>query len=989
MTPDEPTSPEAGTGRIGAGEDDVEPVDGRADELDGDDPEADVPRQLPTVTAVVVAHDPSEWFEEALASLAAQDYPALVVLVVDAGSAEPIVGRVAGVLPNAYVHRIDDDPGFSTVANAATAMVEGSDFFLFCHDDIALDPDAVRQLVEEAFRSNAGIVGPKLVAWDVPDELLSVGLSADKTGVTSSFVTRAERDQEQHDAVRDVFCIPGGATLVRADLLRALDGYDEGIPFLGEDLDLCWRAQVAGARVMVVPAARARHREALDTRRPFDDRRRLLARHRLRTTLVAYGWFHLLRVLPQAALFAVGEAMVAVATGDFEHAREVLGAWPWNLRRRGDIRARRRQLARVRALPDAEVRRLQVHGSARVSAYLAGELGRSRSLGQIGVFRRRVSTRLASQSLRWTLVAWVAVGAVVLVGSRQLVGGGLPEVGGFVGFPDGPTTLLREYVNGWTAAGVPAASAAPTGMALVGLAGSVAVGAMGLVRQVAMLGLLPIGLVGIWRLAKPFDSRAARAVTLVVYASIALPYDAVGQGRWGTLVLYGATPWLLARLLRAAGDLPFVPAEDDVVRVGWRRTQPVLALGLVAAVTAAFVPVVVVVLPVLGLALSIGSLLVGGEGRRHTWRPLLYGLAASVVAVVANLPWALTVAQGSGWWTWVGVSAPTDVRFGLSALMRFDTGPVAVGLLGCSAAVAGLLPLVIGDGWRLRWAVRLWCVALAGWAVAWVAGNGVLGSAAPDAALALAPVAASLALATGIGVVAFEEDLRRAHFGLRQVVSVIAAAAVVVGTVPVLAASFNGRWHLPRADATASLSFLDQGEPSAQGDYRVLWVGSARILPLSGVAIEGDLAAAVAESSSPAVGERWSPGDESAAARATTTVRLTADGLTQRSGAELADLGIRYVVLAQRAAPTGTAELVRLPPALLTNIDQQLDLRRVAVDPAVVVYENLAWQAGVGTEDPPGSGLGSRRAVVAVQVMVWVGLMVVVVRGRRRRERRR
>ena len=39
--------------------------------------------------------------------------------------------------------------------------------------------------------------------------------------------------------------------------------------FYGDDLDLCWRAHLGGARVVVVvPAARARHREASSERRP-------------------------------------------------------------------------------------------------------------------------------------------------------------------------------------------------------------------------------------------------------------------------------------------------------------------------------------------------------------------------------------------------------------------------------------------------------------------------------------------------------------------------------------------------------------------------------------------------------------------------------------------------------------------------------------------------------------------------------------------------
>ncbi len=104
----------------------------------------------------------------------------------------------------------------------ASTMVDGAAFFLFCHDDIALQPGAVRAMVEEAFRSNGGLVTPKILDWDDPDQILSVGMSADKFGYPETFVDPGELDQEQHDAVRDVFLAPGGCVLVRADLFAEL-----------------------------------------------------------------------------------------------------------------------------------------------------------------------------------------------------------------------------------------------------------------------------------------------------------------------------------------------------------------------------------------------------------------------------------------------------------------------------------------------------------------------------------------------------------------------------------------------------------------------------------------------------------------------------------------------------------------------------------------------------------------------------------------------
>ena len=213
--------------------------------------------QVPAVVAVIVTTDPGPWLEEALSSLAAQDYEELSVLVLSTGEDDPdVTDRVARVLPDAFVRHLPGRPGYAAASNEALAMVEGAAFFLLLHDDVALDPDAVHKMVEESFRSNAGVVSPKFVNWDDPRVLLHVGMTCDKTGAVVDRIIEGEVDHGQHDAVRDVFVAPGGCTLVRADLFTELKGFDAGIVAMGEDLDLSWRSQVAGSRVVVAPDAR-------------------------------------------------------------------------------------------------------------------------------------------------------------------------------------------------------------------------------------------------------------------------------------------------------------------------------------------------------------------------------------------------------------------------------------------------------------------------------------------------------------------------------------------------------------------------------------------------------------------------------------------------------------------------------------------------------------------------------------------------------------
>ena len=464
--------------------------------------------QAPAVVAVVVTTDPGPWFEETLTSLARQDYEELSVLVLATGGGEDPSERVGRILPNAFVRQLPGDLGYGAAANTALDMVEGAAFFLLCHHDCALDDDVVHNMVEESFRSNAGVVSPKFVNWDDPSILLHVGMSCDKTGAVVDRIQDGEVDHGQHDAVRDVFVAPGACMLIRADLWRELGGFDAGIVAMGEDLDLSWRSQVAGSRVVVAPDARVRHREVVASgSEPLAASvaegdhpvtlQALQRRHELRAVLKCYGRFHLFRVLPQAGLLAVCEVVVALLARDGLRARAVAGAWTWNAKHWGEVRALRVELKARRLFPDSEVRRLQLRGSARLSRYfsrlshqglaaanavvasrqgasapqaqpevavLTGSVGLAFSedadfddLDDLGHrsgrdrFGRKVR-RDPLTSGRSHTVAIVVAAIVVLLGTRELLFGTLPLVGQLAPLP-GWAGSWHHFFSGWQPAG--------------------------------------------------------------------------------------------------------------------------------------------------------------------------------------------------------------------------------------------------------------------------------------------------------------------------------------------------------------------------------------------------------------------------------------------------------------------------------------------------------------------------------------------------------
>ena len=91
---------------------------------------------------------------------------------------------------------------------------------------------------------------------------------------------------------------------------------------------------------------------------------------------------------------------------------------------------------------------------------------------------------------------------------------------------------------------------------------------------------------------------------------------------------------------------------------------------------------------------------------------------------------------------------------------------------------------------------------------------------------------AGLALATALGMAAFEVDLPGYRFGWRQAVSSAAALAVLVGILPLASGIADGRWKMPGGDLDRPMGLvLDQAD---RPPGRVLWVGDPELVPAGG-----------------------------------------------------------------------------------------------------------------------------------------------------------
>ena len=903
----------------------------------------------PPVVAVVVVHDPGAWFDETLDAMAQQDYPNLRLLflltddratAVEVGAADGVEERIRRRLPGAFVRSLGSNVGFGAAANEVLRLVEGDNgFFLICHDDVAPEPDALRQMVEELYRSNAGAVGPKFVEWAHPDVLQAVGLGMDRFGEIDPVIDPGEVDQEQHDGVRDVFVLPSAYFLVRADLFRELGGFDPAIDFHGEDAELCWRIHHSGARVVVSPSARVRHLGGLAARRPDLRHGVLKARHRMRSVATLTGAARLPGRSFEMVVLTLVELVVGLFTGRFGQAWKSLRGLVGLIPRTPALIARRREVKPFRRVPEREVFSLQERGSARLNSYL-----RSRETSTYVGSETQV--RRWRQSATAPVFAWIAVVVGVIVGGRTFFDTGIPPVGEFLQFPQSPAELLATYFSGWNPNGAGATSANPTGWATLSGLSVVTVFHMGMLETLFVLGLILVGVGGVWRLASVFPSTRARVGALLVYAACPLVSGAMSSGRLTVLVAYASTPWILHLFRRSAGvetadpNMAVLDLADGVVAIDLaERARRTIAAALVLAVAVAFAPIMLPMAVALALVLALGTLVAQASWRTAGWCAAT-GVVAACGAALLNLPWI-------GTWSWAGlVGAPPigEAGLGLTALASFEIGRTDFAELALVLYLPVFAAVALAKAWRLTWAIRAGVLVLVFGGVAIFADRGSMPIAMPQAGVLLAPVAVGVAISAAAALAAFDLDVRGGSFGWRQPLGILSSIAVVVGLVPGVAALADGSFQTP---STPLAELLDASLPDAvpDGDYNVLLVGDSRILPVPSTEYRDGVSWAIMNDGPLDLRDRWMPPTDTATALVTTALDEMASASTLRAGRLLAPMAIRFVVVPEFDGVVSTvSDPLPRPAGLIESLEDQLDL--VALQPGLPtleVFENRAW----------------------------------------------
>ena len=181
------------------------------------------------------------------------------IIAVDNNSDDSFVATLKKRHPDVVLLENKENLGFSGGQNTGIRYVLEQEFsyVALINNDAVPDKDWLKELIQTADKTLAGIVTGKLMRTN--GDIDSTGDTYTTWGLAYPRGRDAE-DTGQYEQQEEVFGASGGASLYRVSMLRDIGMFDEDFFAYYEDVDLSFRAQLAGYKVVYEPKAIAHHK---------------------------------------------------------------------------------------------------------------------------------------------------------------------------------------------------------------------------------------------------------------------------------------------------------------------------------------------------------------------------------------------------------------------------------------------------------------------------------------------------------------------------------------------------------------------------------------------------------------------------------------------------------------------------------------------------------------------------------------------------------
>lgn len=219
----------------------------------------------PLVAVVILNWNGKSFLEQFLPFLTSATYENLEIVVADNASTDESVHFLQTHYPAIRLVHNDTNEGFAKGYNSALKKVT-ADYYVLLNSDVEVTPGWIEPIIDlMEMDDNIAACQPKILSWHNKQQFEYAGASGgwiDDFGYPfcrGRVFDDCETDKGQYNDTQDVFWASGCALFIRTSVFHEMNGFDEYFFAHQEEVDLCWRIQLAGHTIRVCPQSVVYH----------------------------------------------------------------------------------------------------------------------------------------------------------------------------------------------------------------------------------------------------------------------------------------------------------------------------------------------------------------------------------------------------------------------------------------------------------------------------------------------------------------------------------------------------------------------------------------------------------------------------------------------------------------------------------------------------------------------------------------------------------
>jgi GT2 family glycosyltransferase len=216
-------------------------------------------QQQPLVAIVILNYNGAHYLQQFLPSVLASTYGNKKIILADNASTDASALMLQNRFPEVTINQNTKNEGFAGGYNWALQQVN-ADYFVLLNSDVSVTENWIEPIFQ-LMESNDKIAAcqPKLLSFHAPSELEYAGACGgwiDTLGypfAKGRVFDTMEQDKGQYNDVEPVFWASGATLFVKSVVFKNLNGFTASFFAHQEEIELCWRMQLAGYSVYVCP----------------------------------------------------------------------------------------------------------------------------------------------------------------------------------------------------------------------------------------------------------------------------------------------------------------------------------------------------------------------------------------------------------------------------------------------------------------------------------------------------------------------------------------------------------------------------------------------------------------------------------------------------------------------------------------------------------------------------------------------------------------